>query len=308
MTMERAELPFSKTKWTDIVNPSEEVIDELIAVYNFHELDRDAIIEPNQTARVDTYDNYLFVVLHFPKYDTKTKRYLTNEFNIFLAKDYLITVRYYSSKSFDKLQQQIERSSITKDFSDEVSSGTILYQIIDQMLDKVFRSLERFGKDLRQIEKTIFDSRKAISTSLIQEIMIKKRNIITLKHMIKPQIQAIKLLELRTKSMFSDSIEVYFENLDDKVQKIATDIELLQENIESIEGTLKTVFDMETNSTIKYLTIFSAFMLPLTLITSFFGMNIENVPFSDVSVYGVMLGTTATLFIVLGILKYYKKI
>jgi magnesium transporter len=126
--------------------------------------------------------------------------------------------------------------------------------------------------------------------------------------MIKPQIQAIKLLELRTKSMFSDSIEVYFENLDDKVQKIATDIELLQENIESIEGTLKTIFDMETNSTIKYLTIFSAFMLPLTLITSFFGMNIENVPFSDVSVYGVMLGTTATLFIVLGILRYYKKI
>lgn len=126
--------------------------------------------------------------------------------------------------------------------------------------------------------------------------------------MIKPQIQAIKLLELRTKSMFSDSIEVYFENLDDKVQKIATDIELLQENIESIEGTLKTIFDMETNSTIKYLTIFSAFMLPLTLITSFFGMNIENVPFSDVLVYGLMFGTTAILFIVLGILRYYKKI
>lgn len=305
--MVEKELQFPKTKWIDIVNPSGDMVDELFNTYNFHELDRDAILEPNQTARVDTYDHYLFVVLHFPKYDPKTKRYLTNEFNIFIAKDYLITVRYYASQSFDKLQNQLEKAS-KKSQANEFSSGTILYQIIDQMLDKAFRSLERFGKDLGQIEKSIFDSRKTISTNLIQEIMIKKRNIITLKHMIKPQIQAIKLLELRTKSMFSDTIEVYFENLDDKVQKIATDIELLQENIESIEGTLKTIFDLETNSTIKYLTIFSAFMLPLTLITSFFGMNIENVPFSDVLVYWLMISTTLMLFITLGILRYFKKI
>lgn len=300
-------LQFPKTKWTDIVNPTGDAVDELFLTHNFHELDRDAILEPNQTARVDTYDNYLFVVLHFPKYDPKTKRYLTNEFNIFIAKDYLITVRYYASQSFDKLHNVLEKSE-KKQQADEFSSGTILYQIIDQMLDKAFRTLERFGKDLGQIEKSIFNSRKAISTDLIQEIMIKKRNIITLKHMIKPQIQAIKLLELRTKSMFSDTIEVYFENLDDKVQKIATDIELLQENIESIEGTLKTIFDLETNSTIKYLTIFSAFMLPLTLITSFFGMNIENVPFSDALVYGLMIGTTLGLFLVLGVLRYFRKI
>lgn len=305
--MVETELKFPKANWIDIVNPSEERVDSLIDSHDFHELDRDAIIEPNQTARVDTYEHYLFVVLHFPKYDPKSKRYLTNEFNIFLAKDYLITVRYYSSQGLDKLQDELQKAA-KKKLAGEVSSGTILYQVIDQMLDKVFRSLERFGKDLRQIEKSLFDSRKAISTTLIQEIMIKKRNIITLKHMIKPQIQAIKLLELRTKSMFSDSIEVYFENLDDKVQKIATDIELLQENIESIEGTLKTIFDMETNSTIKYLTIFSAFMLPLTLITSFFGMNLEDVPFSDGLVYGLMIGTTVALFVALGILRYYEKI
>lgn len=295
-------LKFRKARWIDIVNPTDEAVDAIISDYGFHELDRDAIIEPNQTARVDTYEKYLFVVLHFPKYDPKSKRYITNEFNIFLSKDYLITIRYYTSQGLEKFQDQLEKTK------GGVTSGTILYQVIDQMLDKVFRTLERFGKDLRQIEKSLFDNKSGISTTLIQEIMIKKRNIITLKHMIKPQIQAIKILELRTKSMFSDSIEVYFENLDDKIQKIATDIELLQENIESIEGTLKTIFDMETNSTIKYLTIFSAFMLPLTLITSFFGMNIENVPFNDHLVYLLMFGTTIGLIVILGILRYYGKI
>ena len=300
--MIRKNLKFPNTEWIDIINPTDEAVDDIISDYKFHELDRDAIIEPNQTARVDTYNNYLFIVLHFPKYDPKSKRYIPNEFNIFLSKEYLITIRYYSSQWLEKYQGSLSKKA------DEISSGTILYQVIDLMLDKVFRTLERLGKDLRQIEKSLFESRNGISTTLIQEIMIKKRNIITLKHMIKPQIQAIKILELRTKVMFNDTIEVYFENLDDKIQKIATDIELLQENIESIEWTLKTIFDLETNTTIKYLTIFSAFMLPLTLITSFFGMNIEDVPFSDFLVYWLMIGTTLLLFIILWILRYFNKI
>lgn len=77
------------------------------------------------------------------------------------------------------------------------------------------------------------------------------------------------------KERFSDEVELYFENLEDKLDKIFSEIQLLQENIDSIEDTLKSVFELETNSTIKYLTVFSAFMLPLTLVTSFFGMNVE---------------------------------
>jgi magnesium transporter len=302
MTMMEKTLQFKKTKWIDIINPSEEVIDAIISEYKFHELDRDAILEPDQTARVDTYEHYIFVVLHFPKYDPKTKRYLTNEFNIFLSKEYLITVRYYMSQTMDRLHDRYETLK-----GANPSSGTILYEVIDQMLDKVFRTLDRFGKDLRNMEKSLF-SGHGNRKELIQEMMIKKRNIITLKHMIKPQIAAIKLLELRTKAMFSDSIEAYFENLDDKVQKIASEIELHHENIESMEDTLKTLFDMETNTTMKYFTVFSAFMLPLTLITSFFGMNLEHVPFNDWLVYWLMIGTTLFLILFLWILRRMGKL
>jgi magnesium transporter len=93
--------------------------------------------------------------------------------------------------------------------------------------------------------------------------------------MMKPQIAVLKMIEIRMKERFSDEVELYFENLEDKLDKIFSEIQLLQENIDSIEDTLKSVFELETNSTIKYLTVFSAFMLPLTLVTSFFGMNVE---------------------------------
>ena len=137
--------------------------------------------------------------------------------------------------------------------------------------------------------------------------MTKKRNIITLKHMMKPQIAVLKMIELRMKERFSDEVELYFENLEDKLDKIFSEIQLLQENIDSIEDTLKSVFELETNSTIKYLTVFSAFMLPLTLVTSFFGMNVETWHFDNIIIY-TSITIVSVVFIIIAYLFIKKKV
>ena len=70
-------------------------------------------------------------------------------------------------------------------------------------------------------------------------------------------------------------MEVYFEDLEDKLEQIVSEIMVLEEHIDSIEDAFKTIVDINTNFTVKLLTIFSAFLLPLTLITSFYGMNVD---------------------------------
>lgn len=294
-------LTLGSTEWIDLVNPNEKEIDEIIEKYGFHELDREAIVEENQRARVDTYEDYIFVVLHFPKFDPKTRQYLLNEFNIFVSRKYLINFRYYHTSSIDTLMNRYRDGFQEKE---DVNTGYMLYDLIDSMLDKVFRVLHRFGKDIRTIETNLFTN---VGRDTIAEIMIRKRNIITLKHMISPQIHVLKVLELRMKALFKDEVEVYFENLEDKLEKLYAEIQILQENIDSMEDTLKSIFDMQTNNTIKYLTIFSAFMLPLTLITSFFGMNIENVPFHDNLVYMSVAGTIVIMGLIVFFLKRTKR-
>jgi len=294
-------LTLGSTEWIDLVNPNEKEIDEIIEKYGFHELDREAIVEENQRARVDTYEDYIFVVLHFPKFDPKTRQYLLNEFNIFVSRKYLINFRYYHTSSIDMLMNRYREGFQEKE---DVNTGYMLYDLIDSMLDKVFRVLHRFSKDMRIIETDLFTN---VGRDTIAEIMIRKRNIITLKHMISPQIHVLKVLELRMKALFQDEVEVYFENLEDKLEKLYAEIQILQENIDSMEDTLTSIFDMQTNNTIKYLTIFSAFMLPLTLITSFFGMNIENVPFHDNLVYASVVGTIVIMGLIVFFLKRTKR-
>jgi magnesium transporter len=280
--------------WQDFINPSLDDIDAIMEKYGFHELDKEAILEENQYARIDTYDDYLFLVLHFPKYEPSTERYIHNELNIFVAKDYIITFRYYQSTTLKRVYTKYEAR--IKD-GEVITPAFLLYEIIENFLDKTMKMLEKFGKDLKNLERELWSAR---GTDLIKSIMTRKRNIITLKHMMKPQIAVLKMIEIRMKERFSEEVELYFENLQDKLDKIFSEVQLLQENIDSMEDTLKSVFELQTNTTITYLTVFSAFILPLTLATGFFGMNIESLPFSDT----IMWSTLGSIIIILIFVTY----
>ena len=287
--------------WQDYINPPLDEIEAIMSKYDFHELDKEAILEENQYARIDSYDDYLFIVLHFPKFEPNTERYIQNELNIFIAKDYLLTFRYYQSGTMRRVYDSYENGLENGEY---LTPAFLLYEIIEQYLEKTMKMLERFGKDLKTLERDLFNAR---GTELIKSIMNRKRNIITLKHMMKPQISVLKLIEIRMKERFSEEVELYFENLEDKLDKIFSEIQLLQENIDSMEDTLKSVFELETNTTIKYLTVFSAFMLPLTLVTSFFGMNVESGHFDNILITGSIILVTI-LFAVITYIFIKKKI
>ncbi len=263
--------------WIDGVNLRQSEIEEILEPFDVHELDIEAVLEANQRARIDSYEKYIFLTLHFPKYNQNKKIYELNEFHIFLGKNFLITLRDFPGKHIDEIYEKYEKKGDDDEYDIDASSGLILYELIQEMLEKMFRVSMNVRKDISAIEKKVFEKSTA---PLVRDILIKKRNIITLKHMFQPQMSVLVGLENHMKKLFDDEIEAYYEDLEDKLQRIITDILVLEEQIESVEDAFKSMIDIQTNSIIKFLTIFSAFMLPLTLITSFYGMNIK-LPFQE---------------------------
>ncbi len=264
-------------KWIDAVWLKENKIKEIAEKYDFHELDLEACLEENQRSRVDVYDNYIFIILHFPKYDRVKKLYEQNEFNIFLWKNFIITFRDYNNTHIDKIFEKysnIEKleEEIEEDEKHKLTSAFVLYEILQAMLEKLFKVRVNIAKDLKELEKDVFEQAEA---NLVKDIMIKKRNIIVLKHMLKPQIPVLKLIEFNVNKLFDSEIEVYFEDLEDKLEYVVNEVEMHEEHIDSIEDAFKSITDIKMNWIMTVLTLFSAFLLPLTLITGFYWMNIE---------------------------------
>lgn len=297
------ELNVNWIKWIDAVWLSKDEIREILINHEIHELDLEACLEENQRARIDNYDKYSFAIFHFPKYDINLKTYKLNEINIFLWKNTLITFRDFPWTHIDIIFSYYENLKVRKKDHIKITSGYIVYEMTQSMLEKMFKLTKNVSVDIKWIEQKVFDT---WNSSLVKDIMIKKRNIVVLKHMFRPQILVFKKLETTINELYESRMEEYFEDLEDKVEQLVNDIWILWEHIDTVEDAFKSMVDIKTNFTMKILTIFSAFLMPLTLVTSFYWMNIK-LPFDNnpYFVYGLILGSAIFM---LAIFFYFKKI
>lgn len=255
--------------------PTAEYLDDLVEKYDLHEIIEEDLEERSTQDKIDVYDQCLFVVLHFPKYNTNNQKYLLNEFSIILAKDSLVTLTKYTTSHIEKIKEKYEEDIKEREDDEDfkISPYYILYRVIDVMYDKLLRSLRLFTRDIRAIEEKIFDSHH-LEKNILEQIMVKRRNLIILKHAILPQQEIMEELQEETLKLFGGELDVYFEDLESKIDKILWTISMLDEDIESLYNTYDALVNMKTNSIITILTIFTAIIWVMTLITGRYGMNV----------------------------------
>jgi magnesium transporter len=286
-------------------NPSKKFLDELIETYDLHELVEDDIVEPNTQDKIDVYHQCLFVVLHFPKYDKAQTRYLQNEFNMIVGKNYLITLSTYMTDHVMKLKQWFaeELSEAEADEKHKFSPYYLMYIIMDTMYDKTIRTLQSFTKDLRTMEDVVFKSPR-LDKSLLEQIMIKKRNAVTLKHMFMPHQEIVWLLQEEMLKFFWGELDVYFEDLAYKIDKILNTVEILHEDIESLYDTYNAMVNMRTNTIITVLTIFTALTGIMTLISGIFGMNVP-LPWADLQ-HAIRIIVATMIVVAVGMVGFFR--
>ena len=200
-------------------HPSKEEIKEIVETYDVHELIEDAISDITTQDKIDVYDDAIFLVLHFPKYDSKKGKDLFNEFNIILGKNFIVSVTKYHTNHIESIREEYNQDLREDEDRDEhkfkISPYYILYKIIDVMYDKVLLALHKFNLDLNNLEEDVFDE-KFSSKDLLEKMLLKKRNIVFLKHLILPQIEIIEEIQKATLSFYGGDLDVYFEDLQDR--------------------------------------------------------------------------------------------
>lgn len=259
--------------WFHTANPSDKDLEEIKSKYDLHEIIEDDISETNTQDKIDIYDESIFLVLHFPKFDNKTKTYYSNEFNIILWKDFVVSITGYETNHIDKIRKEYFDDLRVGDDKFKVSPYYLLYVMIDVMYDKVLLVLNKFKKDLHDIESGVFQWTK-LNQSLIEKLLIKRRNWIVLKHIMLPQQEILDELNKVILEKYGGELDVYFEDLQYKQDKIMSNIDIENENIQTLSDTYNSLMSIRTNSMISILTIVTAIFGIMTFLTGLYGMNI----------------------------------
>lgn len=258
--------------WIDIADPTLHDVGIIRRLYpNLHPLNLEDILSPIERPKIDEEEDYIFIVAHFPLFDRTQRLSRPSEINFFIGRDFLITIHDDRlkplSQTFNECRESVElcHRLLGK------SSGHAFYVLLDKLVDNIFPMLEKVDGNIRRVEEDIFD---AEGVNMIRTIALVRRDTIALRRIIRQLVSIITQIDRMSTSLIHEDLEEYFGDIVDHIQR-ARDI--IDEDVEIISGlseTADTLLSHKINAVIRILTVFSVVMLPLTFVTSLFGMNV----------------------------------
>ena len=265
-----AELSANGLTWIHINEPGPLEAAVLADRYGFHELDIEDVLSKRQRPKIDEYESYAFIVLHFPFYDKTVQRLNAAELDIFIGSDFVITLPNAELLPVTHLFDRCEKDEELRDEIFSKGSGYLLYHVLDDLFDYCFPILDKIGWKLDAIEDDLFEGR---SDEIVRDISNTKQEIIAYRKIIKPERATVRSLERYTQRFLPEDLELYFDDIVDAAERIWDLLDNYKEVVEALEQTNESIISHRQQYRLQILTVFSVIFLPLTLISGIFGMN-----------------------------------
>src|SRR3954467_15588443 len=298
-----AELSAAGLTWIHLDAPTLMHAQELADRFGWHPLDVEDVLSRRQRPKVDDYadEGYLFGVLHFPVYDRSIQRLNAAELDIFVGPDYLVTLPTVELLPITRLFRRCEEDESFREQLFSKGSGRLLYELLDDLFDYCFPILDKIGYKLDSLEDDRFEGR---AEEVVRDISNVKQEIISYRKIIKPERATLRVLERHVERFLPEELELYFDDIVDAAERIWDMLDNYKEVVEALEDTNESVINHRQNDILRVLTIFSVILLPLTLITGFFGMNVDFPGFGTAEAFWAIFGFMAAVLV--GLLAFFR--
>ena len=291
--------------WIDLYDCSESELNYIGEIFDFHPLALEDCFQESPRAKIDRYDDYHFFVFHALRYFEQAEEedeIMSIELDVFLGANYLVSIHPTALSAVGKVARVCLRDTKAMERGPEF----LLYQIVDNIVDDTFQIIERIDERIDDLEDNIFIKK---GQAVTEEILALKRTIILLRKVLIPQRHIFSNIAGRYSSLFSKEMVPYYLDLSDNLSNILDTVNTYRDLLNSTTETYYSVVTGRTSEIITVLTIISVIMMPLTVITGFFGMNV-NLPGCGQAGghwYSVYLILGFMLLLSAGMLYYFKR-
>ncbi len=294
--------------WVDLDRPDENELAILDDVFGFHPLAIEDTIQYNQRPKIESYNHlgdnsdsgYYYMVIHGPDLSTFKENLRTKELDIFLAERYLVTIHEEVMTSV-----QDARARISANPARILDSGVdmLLHYILDHLVDHYLPIFDWMQEQLDSMEEEAIENPQH---DLLHRVSSKKRELLNLRRIIGPQREVIAMLTRGDVPFIREQSRVYLRDVQDHLIRAVETIEIYRDLVLSVRDIYLSSLSNRTNQVMKTLTVISVIALPMTVITSFFGMNFDDIPGLH-SVYAFWIVVAIMLTIVATMLHLFRR-
>ncbi len=278
--------------WIDLESPTPDEVRNIMDDYDIDPLVADELLLPTLKPRVDTYSNFIYLILHFPAFKHTHKGDTNQEIDFIIGKDFLITTRYDNVDPLHKFSKVFEVNSVLNKSDIGDHAGFLFFYMVRKLYKSLEHELEFINDSLEIIEEDIFEGKEKEMVVAISSI---SRDLLNLKQALNPHEEILSSFNEAGKVFFGNNFSNHLNSIMGEYFRIKNSMSVHIDTLHELRATNNSLLSTKQNEVMKVLTIMAFVTFPLSLIASVFGMNTVNMPF---------VGGPFDFWIVMGIMGF----
>jgi magnesium transporter len=260
--------------WVDVEDPREEDFQLLQKEFNFHPLAIEDVQNRHQRPKIDTYEGYDFIVFYAVRSHFETNELELRELEMFVGHNYIVTVH---DEPIHELKDAHKRwKANVKNVGHD--TGALLYSILDTIMDDYFPALDAISDKLEDLEAAMFGD---YNEKILKQLLELKRKMLGLRRIVGPQRDVINILLRGNSGVLPPEAAPYLQDLYDHSLRVVEQVDTYREMVTAVAEGFLSVQSNNLNEVMRRLTVINVLFLPLAVLTGFFGMNFEYLPFDS---------------------------
>lgn len=255
--------------WIDLEGAMEEELRALDRVIPVKEAAVEDCLHGEQRPRIDEYEDYAFVVLYGAIGSEPELVLQPRKLAAFCGRRFLITVHREPLRAINTIRERCSRHG-----AKALASGvdTLLYQIVDIMVDNFVALADKYEDRLEELEEASLA--RNVDESILEDVLNLRRELLELRHVAASQREVFTLLAEGELDYISETLSQQFSHVRDHLIKVVELIDAQRERLTGVRDNYHTTLAIRTNNVMKTLTVFAAVLLPLSVVTGIYGMNL----------------------------------
>lgn len=256
--------------WVDVQNPSKEEITLIKEEFNIPELVAKETAAHTLHAKVELYDNLIYMILHFPPSHSEGHKENEQEIDFIIGKNFLITAHYEPIYPINKFAEMFEKQDGFSENKDMNHGGYLFIEMMKQFYEHSLHKLDKITKVIKEVEYGIFNGKEDV---MVRKISDTGKKLLDFKQALRFHSDILRSYENASVKLFGEEYRYYAEIINSEFNKTNSLLESNRDALLELQRTNDSLLSTKTNDIMRTLTIMTFVMIPLTLITGVFGMN-----------------------------------
>lgn len=302
--MPQQEIVEHNLRWIHLSQPTAADIASIKDLHPFHETVVEYLRAETLHPMLEEFGEYLYFILHVPLIYRSNRANASVEIDFLLTKNLLVTVTYHRCPPLEQLFKQYTADAQQRARHMRNNSGFLVYGILDHLLRALITDHDYIDEAITKLERRIFDHP---DDRLVADTANVRRDVLDLRRVFTMQSTVLTLLPAAMRRLLGTSTLPRFTNLVVTHDRIAQLITNHKDTVDALHDTHQALVASRTSQIVRLLTIFSATLLPLSLVASIWGMNHAAMPLRD-GRYDFWLVVGLMVVLATGLLVAFRKV